>query len=121
MRPSCSLNFCSHSPKSTEDTNSVLLFNCSSIVENWNILIPVLTTVYFKSSIYNKNVSCSGYFDDHCTFKWKEIKKEGNNYIFIILPAPYKGYYSSDNNKIRIENLGLSIGGIIGILIRMDK
>ena len=67
--------------------------------------------------VYNKNVSCTGYFDDHCTFKWKEIKKKGNNYIFIILPAPYDGYYSFAKNKIRIENLGLSIGGIIGIII----
>ena len=66
--------------------------------------------------VKNANVSCES--DNECTFKWEEIKKEGNNYIFIITPEPYSSFYSFWDEKIKIENVGgkLSVGAIIGIV-----
>jgi hypothetical protein len=66
--------------------------------------------------VKNENVSCGS--NDVCTFKWEEIKKEGNKYIFIKTPAPFDNFYSFWGNKIKIENVGgkLSVGAIIGIV-----
>jgi len=67
-------------------------------------------------TVRNRNVSCD--FDDVCTFKWEEIKKEGNNYIYIITPTPFSGFFSTWGEKIKIKNLGgeLSAGAIVGIV-----
>ena len=44
--------------------------------------------------VTNRNVSCD--FDDVCTFTWTEKKQAGKNYIYIIPPEPYNGFYLSD-------------------------
>ena len=67
--------------------------------------------------VTNRNVSCD--FDDVCTFTWTEKKQAGKNYIFIIPPAPYTGFYSSHHKKIKIthdDDGGLSAGAIVAIV-----
>ena len=54
--------------------------------------------------VTNGNYTNSGYY---YTFTWEEIKREGNNYIFIICPAPYFSF-DSFKRKIIIRNTGLS-------------
>ena len=62
--------------------------------------------------VRNGNASCDDSRD--CIFEWEEIKKEGNTYIYIILPAPASFW----DEKIKIKNLGggLSSGAIVGIV-----
>ena len=66
--------------------------------------------------VKNANVSCES--DNECTFKWEEIKKEGNNYIYIKTPEPFGDFYTFWEKRIKIENVGgnLSVGAIIGIV-----
>ncbi len=67
-------------------------------------------------TVVNKNVTCSR--RETCKFSWEEIKREGNNYIYIIVPAPFSDFYSFWGNKIKISNTGgLSSGAIAGIVI----
>lgn len=66
-------------------------------------------------TVKNSNVTCSS--SEYCTFTWEEIKKQGNNYIFIKTPAPFSNFYSFWGNKIKIVNTGgLSTGEIVGIV-----
>lgn len=66
--------------------------------------------------VKNENVSCDG--DRECTFTWEEIKQEGNTYIYIITPAPFRDFYTFWDKKIKITHLGggLSAGAIVGIV-----
>lgn len=67
--------------------------------------------------VRNSNVSCTN--DRDCRYKWEEIKKEGNKYIYIIPSEPFSGYYSFWGNEIKIINTGgkLSVGEIVGIVV----
>lgn len=67
-------------------------------------------------SVTNRNASCSN--SEKCTFKWEEIKKEGNKYIYITTPAPFDDFYTFWGEKIKIKNPGgeLSAGAIVGIV-----
>ena len=47
--------------------------------------------------VRNGNASCDDSRD--CIFEWEEIKKEGNTYIYIILPAPASFW----DEKIKIK------------------
>lgn len=51
--------------------------------------------------VQNKNVTCDR--DSFCNFVWEEIKKTGNNYIYILALEPYDGYYSTSGRKIKIS------------------
>ena len=66
--------------------------------------------------VKNANVSCT--IDRDCRYKWEEIKKEGNKYIYIIPSEPFIGYYSFWGNKIKIINTGgkISAGAIVAIV-----
>lgn len=67
-------------------------------------------------TVVNKNVTESS--GGVCIFKWEEIKKSGNTYIYINVPAPFDDFYSFWGNKIKITNTGgLSDGEIAGIVI----
>ena len=72
----------------------------------WNNLPKVTTT----------SVTCSS--SSVCIFTWEEIKKSGNNYIYILTPAPFDNFYSFWEKEIKISNTGgLSAGEIAGIVI----
>ena len=67
-------------------------------------------------TVVNKNVTESR--SRVYIFKWEEIKKSGNTYIYINVPAPFDDFYSFWGNKIKITNTGgLSDGEIAGIVI----
>ena len=51
--------------------------------------------------VNNKNVTCNS--DSFCNFFWEEIKKTGNNYIYILPLEPYDDYYSTNGRKIKIS------------------
>ena len=88
--------------------------------------------------VHNKNVTCDS--DNFCNYVWEEIKKTGNNYIYILPLEPYDGYYSTRGRKIKISMIeegkereketkkettskgseggnGLGIGAIVGIIL----
>ena len=74
-------------------------------------------TYYWNSlrKVKNSNVTCDS--GRYCIFTWQEIKKEGNNYIYINPPAPFSDFYTFWGNKIKIVNTGgLSTGEILGIV-----
>ena len=83
----------------------------------------VPATTYFDKyywahlrTVINRNVTCSS--TDICKFSWEEIKREGNNYIYMKVPAPFWEYYFILGNEITISNTGgLSSGAIAGIVI----
>ena len=69
-----------------------------------------------SNKVINKNVSCDD--DGDCTFSWDEIKEEGKNYIYINLPEPFNGFFTTWDKKIKIKHLGgLSDGAIAGIVL----
>ena len=44
--------------------------------------------------VCNKNISYNDNSKSTRVYTWNETKQSGNHYIFIILPAPYNGFYS---------------------------
>ena len=69
-----------------------------------------------SNKVINRNVSCDD--DGDCTFSWDEIKEEGKNYIYINLPEPFNGFFTTWDKKIKIKHLGgLSDGAIAGIVL----
>ena len=69
-----------------------------------------------SNKVINKNASCDD--DGDCTFSWDEIKEEGKNYIYIHLPEPFNGFFTTWDEKIKIKHLGgLSDGAIAGIVL----
>jgi hypothetical protein len=66
-------------------------------------------------TVDNRNYTVSGSYD--YKFTWDEIKRPGNNYIFIILPTPFDNYAFFEKT-IYIKNTGgLSTGAIVGIVL----
>jgi len=64
--------------------------------------------------VTNRNYTCSG---TYCYYPWNEIKQAGTNYVLIIPPAPFDSFYTSHNEKIKVNHLGgLSAGAIVGIV-----
>ena len=51
--------------------------------------------------VNNSNVTCDS--SEYCIFRWEEIKSSGNNFIYILPPAPYNSYYSLYSKKIKIS------------------
>ena len=94
--------------------------DCESSYEFYIGQVPAkdyYDSFYWNSlpNVTSRNVTCSHHV---CIFTWDEIKKSGNNYIFIIPPTPFDSFYSFWENKIKISNTGgLSAGAIAGIVI----
>ena len=57
-----------------------------------------------------------GTFDETCTYSWDEAKRQGANYIYIIVKRPDTSSYDGDKIKITHPG-GLSDGAIAGIVI----
>ena len=68
-------------------------------------------------NVTNRNVTQENTLTkDDYIFTWDEIKQEGKNYIFVICPEPFDGFFSFWDKKIKINNLG-GKGGTSGATI----
>ena len=104
------------------EINMDLFFGGSTSSYEFQIDQVPATTYYDQDywdglrTVINRNVTCSSVH--YCKFSLEEIKREGNNYIYIIVPSPFSDFYSFWGNKIKISNTGgLSSGAIAGIVI----
>ena len=67
------------------------------------------------TKVVNKNYTSSSF--SYYYYPWNEIKQAGTNYVLIIPPAPFDSFYTSHNEKIKVNHLGgLSAGAIVGIV-----